>query len=45
MRGRPEDGRHPDEWTFYAGNEMYRVEKNGLQNIAKQDPARAGQNR
>ena len=19
MRGRPEDGRHPDEWTFYAG--------------------------
>ena len=20
MRGRPEDGKHPDEWTFYAGN-------------------------
>ena len=19
MRGRPEDGKHPDEWTFYAG--------------------------
>ena len=24
---------------------LYRVEKNGLQNIAKQDPGRAGQNR
>ena len=24
---------------------IYRVEKNGLQNIAKQDPGRAGQNR
>ena len=20
IRGRPEDGKHPDEWTFYAGN-------------------------
>ena len=26
-------------------NRLYRVEKNGLQNIAKQDPGRAGQNR
>ena len=23
IRGRPEDGKHPDEWTFYAGNVMY----------------------
>ena len=30
---------------LHTGCEIYRVEKNGLQNIAKQDPGRAGQNR
>ena len=25
MRGRPEDGKHPDEWTFYAGTHRARL--------------------
>ena len=29
MRGRPEDGKHPDEWTFYAG-----IHRDGLKKWA-----------
>ena len=31
--------------SYYGFFEIYRVEKNGLQNIAKQDSGRAGQGR